>query len=339
MMRPPELEQPADQSTGKPPARSFAPSVWASGAATGAALTGAFWLSGTLVPTELPAYASSPLQITGMALMLILIPTYFVVAGQLAPKRSLELVHQLRPQIPDPEAADDAAAAIANSLRRVWVPGLLGGLVLGLFNTNPIHALTQSSSPAVEISISLGQLVLWMIVGLTLGMRFVSARAFSGLGALVDFDLFQLERLRPLAKSGMVDVALVAGALALTPIQALDAEFRWYNYRFGLLVALPTGLVALLWPLWTIHRRIRLDKQVRIAELDRLIDASSSASTQSQLTQLESLLAHRDRVRDVRTWLLSTALISRVFFYLVIPPLAWAGAALVELMIDRLIAA
>ena len=56
------------------------------------------------------------------------------------------------------------------------------------------------------------------------------------------------------------------------------------------------------------------------------------------MQQLESLLAHRDRLREQSTWPLSTALVSRVFLYLIIPPLAWAGAALVELLVDRLIA-
>jgi hypothetical protein len=46
--------------------------------------------------------------------------------------------------------------------------------------------------------------------------------------------------------------------------------------------------------------------------------------------RLETLLAHRDRLRGARTRPLGTRLLSRALLYLVFPPLAWAGAALVE---------
>ena len=71
-----------------------------------------------------------------------------------------------------------------------------------------------------------------------------------------------------------------------------------------------------------------IDRQ--LAELAGVPPATPEASA-----RLETLLAHRDRLRAVRTWPLSTGLISRVLLYLVIPPLAWAGAAVVERMVDR----
>ena len=117
---------------------------------------------------------------------------------------------------------------------------------------------------------------------------------------------------------------------------ALDAEFRWGNYNFALAVAIPFSLTLLLWPLWSIHGRIRDEKQAHLSRIDGWIQAANSATTTEDILKLETLLAHRDRVQAQRTWLLSTDVVSRVFLYLIIPPLAWVGAAMVERLVDQL---
>ncbi|MBW2272246.1 MAG: hypothetical protein JRG96_03175 [Deltaproteobacteria bacterium] len=300
-------------------------------------LTAFYWASGALSPEELPEYARSKRQIIGMALMLIAMPSYLLAAGFVAQRRSLELVEGLRPQLPEARFADDALAAIRGGLARSWRYGVAVGIVFGLLNSQPIHAIVDSRAPAIDISIALGQMLLWLLAGLLLGVRVTSARAFDRMGEVVRFELFQIHELRPLARSGSLDVLMIAGALALSPLQALDAEFRWYNYRFALLISIPAALVLLLWPLRSVHRRISVEKQGRLAQLEALIHAARDRATLEGVLQLETLLAHRDRLRDQKTWPLSTALISRVLLYLVIPPLAWAGAALVEKGVDWLI--
>jgi hypothetical protein len=206
-----------------------------------------------------------------------------------------------------------------------------------LLNTNPIYALTKSAVPAIEISISFGQLLLWLIIGLLLSHRWVAARSFSRLGEVVTFDLFQLDRLRPLARSGMIDVLVIAGALAMSPLQSLDAEFRWYNYRAALVVAIPTALFLLLTPLRSVHRRISDEKRRQLAQIDALVGEADRGGSPAALQSFETLLAHRQRLRGQRTWPLDTALLSRLFVYLIIPPLAWAGAAVVERVVTRML--
>ena len=312
--------------------------------ATGAAclllLTVLFWTSGALWPTELPDYASSSRQITGMVMMLILLPAYLLVAAFVTQRRSLDLVEQLEPLLPDPRHALDAREAIRNGLKRTWRAAAAIGLVMGLFNAQPIYALTESSAPSIDITIALGQLFMWLIVGLLGGQRALAAHSFSRLGEVVEFDLFQLDRLRPLARSGMVDALVIAGALAMSPLQALDAEFRWYNYSFGLMVSIPATLFLLVWPMRSVHRRIRVEKQRQLSRVNALIQAARGGATQENsqedILRFETLLAHRERLRDQRTWPFSTALMSRLFIYLIIPPLAWAGAAVVEVIVARL---
>jgi hypothetical protein len=299
-------------------------------------LTGLFWSTGTLAPQVVPSWARSSLQITGMALMLILLPAYIVAALFVASRRSLDLVDQPRPQIRLAEDADVAAAAIRDALKTSWLVGAVVGVAMGLFNTTLLVS-PESPTLGIEFSLSFGQLLLWLLVGLLLGARFQCARAFSRLGEVVDLELFHLDRLRPLARSGMIDVVAIALGLALTPLQALDAEFHWYNYRFALLIMVPTALLLLFWPLLSVHRRIHSEKQRQLAHVDELVREARRANTRDEVLKLETLLAHRDRLREQRTWPLSTALLSRLVLYLIIPPLAWAGAAVVEVFVERVL--
>jgi hypothetical protein len=300
-------------------------------------MTTLYWLSGTLSPDALPQYAHSSRQITGMALMLIGMPAYLIAMGIVARRRSLELVEQLRPLLPAPSVANDAQEAIRSALKQSWPIGTAIGLTMGLLNTNPIFALTESRVPAIDVSLSLGQLLLWCIIGLLLAQRTVTARAFSRLGEVVSFELFRLDRLRPLARAGTIDILVIAGALALSPLQSLDAEFRWYNYSFALAVAIPAAFFLLLWPLRTVHRRIREEKLQQLARVEASIDAVDRSDAPDDIARFESLLAHRERLRRLRTWPLGTALMSRLVVYLIIPPLAWAGAAVVEMFVNRLL--
>lgn len=295
-----------------------------------------YWQIGALSPEALPQYANTPRQILGMALMLTLLPAYIPLAAWLGQRRSLALAEELRPQLPDPSAADAVHEAVRSGLRRHWAKALALGIAMGLLNTNPLEAL-RDPAPGLAIALSLGQMVLWSLVGLLFAVRVPVSSAFRRLAEVVPLDVLRPEQQKPISQAGLTDIAIIAGALLLTPLQSLDAEFRWFNYQFGLLIALPSAAFLLLWPLQPIHRRNRADRDRRLVAIDRQLAelAGVPPATPEASARLETLLAHRDRLRAVRTWPLSTGLISRVLLYLVIPPLAWAGAAVVERMVDR----
>jgi hypothetical protein len=267
--------------------------------------------------------------------MLIALPPYFLAMRIFAQRRTLELIDELEPLLTDRQHAADARQKIRTSLRRSWPFGLGIGLAMGLFNANPIYALTRSATPWVDIPIASGQVLLWMLIGLFACQRFVTARSIERLGAVVEFDLFRLDRLKPMVRAGLVDVLVIAGALAFAPLQSLDAEFRSYNYSFALAVAIPAAFALLVLPLRSIHLRIRCEKQRQLARVDELISEASRDDAIGDVVRFETLLAHRTRVADQPTWPISTALLSRLVVYLVIPPIAWVGAAIVETIVTR----
>jgi hypothetical protein len=300
-------------------------------------LIAGFWSTGTLAPDRIPNYASSRREIIGMALMLIALPSYFAAAAVVIRRHSLALIESLRSQVArsaDIDAARDSLRG-GGSWQNTWLPGAALGLVMGSLNTSIFEALEDTGALAVHLAISLGQILLWLTIGLFFAVRMNAARTFRRLGDLVELDLFAVDRLQPLARSGLADVMVIAGAVAFTPLQSLDAGFRWYNYQFGLGVAIIASTILLLWPLFSIHRRIRSEKAKQLEVINGLIASVQREDRVESVARLETLLSHRDRIRDLRTWPLSTNLLSRFFLYLIIPPLAWVGAALVERFVDR----
>ena len=55
------------------------------------------------------------------------------------------------------------------------------------------------------------------------------------------------------------------------------------------------------------------------------------------MNTLEVLLQRRERVSNAATWPIDVGFLQRFLFYIIIPPLAWVGAALVEFVIDGFI--
>jgi len=298
-------------------------------------LTSLFWLSGALWPSVLPDHATSRREVIGMSLMLILMPTYFVITGFVLQRRSIDLIDQIRMLLPDPRYAHEARERIRGALtKRIGIGLILGG-AMGLSNANLYYAFFESSTRSIDITTALAQLALWTMIGIVLCQRLVVARCFGRLGEVIRFELFQLERLKLFARSGLNDVLLIAGAVALSPLQSLDAEFRWYNYSFALMVAFPAAVTLVILPMWHLHRRIADEKAKQLGGVEDRIAAAYGDEASKDLRRFEALLAHRDRLRDQSTWPFSTAFVSRFVAYLVIPPIAWAGAALVEQVVTN----
>ena len=148
-------------------------------------------------------------------------------------------------------------------------------------------------------------------------------------------DLLATDRLAPFARAGMLGVFLTMGGLAITPLQALDAQFRLENYLWAIIFALPAAATLLLLPMWGIHRRLQEEKAHALGEIDAAIDAADHGLDDAALNRLNALTMRRTLLKGVHEWPLDVKAVTRVGFYLIIPPLAWVAAALVEMALER----
>ncbi|MBL6691279.1 MAG: hypothetical protein ISP91_12890, partial [Pseudomonadales bacterium] len=75
-------------------------------------------------------------------------------------------------------------------------------------------------------------------------------------------------------------------------------------------------------------------RQEQLDELNRLIREASKSLSPDDVHQLEVLLQRRERVSSAPTWPADVSTFQRFLLYIIIPPLAWVGAALVELVVE-----
>jgi len=272
----------------------------------------------------------TPRRYWGMALTYALISSYFLLCLPYQWRRSRDALSGLH-----------AAGTIEQPDFQRLTPGSASqqltftvGFLFGLTQYPDLLELPSYGELALPLSVmAVGNGFVWALAFWVIGQRLQAAREVSRPGRRARIDLYALERVRPFARLALVDVLVVMGAIAFMPLQSLDAEFRWDNYSIGLAVALPTALLMLVLPLWGVHRSLLGARTLRLNELQIQLDRAD----RSDLAGLELLLAHRERVRGVHTWPLDLRLFGRALFYLVIPPLAWVGAALVESLVDGLL--
>ena len=165
-----------------------------------------------------------------------------------------------------------------------------------------------------------------------LSWRIPASLSLVRFGRGLTLDIYRLEAVRPLARISTGDLLTTMGALGLSTLQSLDAQIRIDNYAPGFIVAGISGMLLFLLPLWGVRANIIERKARRMTEIDAALDKVPNGDLQ----QLELLHAHRDRVRQISNWPIDLQIVTRIFAYVIIPPLAWVAAALVENAIDAL---
>lgn len=279
---------------------------------------------------------SSVPQLWGTILTYCLIPAYLMASVVYLRRGHLDTVRAVTLTGPASVAAgapnrnlDSAGKDLPGWI--VWIT-VVGGVIFGIAQYDFVRFGSMTLvNPWLDLSLIVCNAFTWVVVFVVVAIRVHDALIIHRLGSRVSVDVYQLERLKPFGRSAIRDVLVVMGALALMPLQALDAEFRWVNYQYGLLIGLAAATLFFLLPQTGVRRAIESAKADRIGTLQRQIDAAD----RSDVATLEALVAHRDRIRQLSSWPLDLSLVSRVAVYLVIPPLAWVGAAVVEDVVQR----
>ena len=286
------------------------------------------YVSTGLIDTEASTLGfSSQMHLIGMMLLMTLMPMWLLGCFIVTQRHSLAMARRLDASL---------AQSILNFPKRQVLLGFGGGLVYALAFNVPLHQINLVlAGNGAMISIFIGQLMVWMCVGFLLSLRLYVGTLFYQLGKTIKISIFEQSSLEPFARVGMLDVAIVVGGLAIVVVQSIDAQFRVENYATALLVAVPAGTALLVRPMWSLHRRLAKRKKKLLEEVCLQVEMASEQSSAADMAVLESLLQRRDRIKAIHTWPLDVAIWRRLFFYVLIPPLAWSGAALVEVVIDK----
>jgi len=190
-------------------------------------------------------------------------------------------------------------------------------------------------SPA-ELAIVTGTALTWLFVTIVVAALLDNAVLLARLACHVRVQLLDPQRLRPFASVAVISTLAIIGAQAAFPIMNLDGEIPAEAYVPGLLATgVPMLLLAAL-PVWPVHRRIATAKRDALGRLQRDIDALAPTGTPlpDDLPALSPLLTYRRELLAVSEWPFDLGVMARLAFYLILPPLTWVGAALIENVVN-----
>lgn len=315
---------------------------WLLGAALLVSLLGMFWASGIFGP---PDQRGGPEASWSAALFFAVIIAYIVpVVGYIC-GRTLTALDALRPVLAVEEERLEAwRASVYRKPARwfVWVMSI--GLVSGA-----AHNLVLFEGPAVLVDSALtsaptlatvaGTALTWLVTTLSIATLLDNAILLGRCARHATVDLLDTTRLRPFAAVAVSSTLAIIGAQAAFPIMSLQSDVSAAAFWPGLLAtAVPMlGLAAL--PVWPIHRRIAAAKHEALEAVRGEIRALSPADPRdgAALRTLAPLLAYRRELIAVSEWPFDVGVMTRLALYLVIPPLTWVGAALIENAVDALL--
>ncbi len=242
----------------------------------------------------------------------------------------------------------DIAAAEAAKLRRKisakpapWLTvNTLGGVIAWLLQSRLLAGSLENMGRSItgtptEMVMAVGPLFVWLFLTCAVHALVDNARLFRKLTALVQIDLLDTRRLNPFGRMAVSSTLMVIGAMALFPIMWLGPSTDIWTTVPGLIPTTAALVFLFLAPIWPIHQALR---GIKRSELDRVqgeINAiRGNGGSVQDYVRLTPLLAYRREIASTPEWPFDLSIVARFGLYLIIVPLTWIGAALIENLVD-----
>lgn len=290
-------------------------------------------LTGAIYPEQnIEPWGENPLEITGAILMLSIMPSYLAMCFLVVNRANNATFKMLAGKI-----SEEIVSSMRYRYTKFWPLSVVLFLAFGfVYNIGWTGIRLEYGDPLFYISIAtlMGHLALWITVGITIFIAIHEGLAFHKLGKLVPIDLYNLDELNGFGRASLNSFLMVVGALAITTVQSIDQVFRLGNYINALIVTVPTVCVLVPLPVWSLHRRIKLEKSKLVSAVSEKISEAPRELQGDDLHALNALMQRREDVQKLRSWPMDLTIVSRFALYIFIPPLAWTGAALMEVFLD-----
>ncbi len=219
---------------------------------------------------------------------------------------------------------------------------LLAGSIAGCLQ-NIILVVTSelSSLNYLDWFFMMVTIFLWCLMSTVISALNSNALRFGELAARTTIDLLAPRQLNPYAQVAVYSTLALIGAQASFPLLFLEDDFNEIAILPGFFAIFIPMIFIFLVPLLPVRRRVKVQKRQSLEQIQARIERITQAKNQfdldaEQLGQLHALLNLRAEIAKVPEWPFDSPVIVRLLIYLIIPPLTWVGAALIERMVDSL---
>lgn len=306
-----------------------------------AVLLGSFWACGVFSQDA----ASAPDASYGPAIFFSVIIAYIVPVFGYISQRTMAAIDLLSPTLEvEPAVVEGWRRRVYQKPLRwcviVTTIGLMSGIGHNLLlYASPAALVAQISSSLAAASVAAGTLLIWLVFTTVLAALLDNALLLNRLARRARVQLFDSRSLQPFATVAVISTLAIIGAQAAFPIMTIEGGMEPLAFIPGLLATgIPLLLLAAL-PVWPVHRRLRDHKRAILADLDRRIRVLPLPDPEQpeSFEPLVPLLAYRREVAQAPEWPFDVGVLARLGLYLIIPPLTWVGAALIENVVDALL--
>ncbi len=223
-----------------------------------------------------------------------------------------------------------------NSL--VLMLGLSAGLVHNWLLWPPLDFAGLLGYPFGLMSI-LSTMLVWVSMTTVIAALLDNARLFNRLAKQAEINVLNPKSLTPFASIAVSSTLAIIGAQAAFPALIYGSDMNQLAFVPGLIATGIPMLLMFFLPIWPVHQRLIEAKRAELesvsAEINRLPHPRENEPRNYQ--SLNPLLIYRREITQMSEWPFDTSVMGRLALYLIIPPLTWVGAALIENLVDAAI--
>jgi hypothetical protein len=191
----------------------------------------------------------------------------------------------------------------------------------------------------VDAVLVLGPLCVWLTMTAAMSALLQNALAVRRLVSHLSVDILEPSSYTPIGSMAVTSTLVVLGAMALLSIMWLGGPMNWWTTLPALAVFTPLIVLLLLLPVWPLHRRLVEQRQAAIAAAQSALREHRAGSAQSEaaMSGQAAALSFRREVSRLPVWPFDVGAVTRLVSYAVIVPMTWAGAALIEMLVNVLL--
>jgi hypothetical protein len=277
---------------------------------------------------------------TSVALFFAILLAYIVPVHHLIVQRSLIALDRLNGLLPDDSELAATCRQRVLFKSPLWqVLVLSAGLGAGLAHNALLLAgedlLTALKTP-VNLLTMVITLVIWLVMTATISSLVQIAAIFKHLASEVRIDPLNTGGLTPFGSVAVSSTLAMIGAQAAFPLLIAGSDSHWTSFVPGLVATGVPMIFLFLLPVLPVHRRIVTTKREMLARVNDDM-APYKTLQRPDYPGLEPLLVYRREILEASEWPFDTSVMGRLALYLIIPPLTWIGAALIEILVDTAI--
>lgn len=250
----------------------------------------------------------------------------------------------LAPYLGSPERLAELHAAIDNRPLGWVVSTTLVSVGLWLVQSRLLAGSWESMWPQITSGYAplvfiLGPLFVWLTMIVAMSALVQNALMFRRLVPELASDVFEPNTYLPIGRMAATSTLVALGGMALMSVMWLGGPIDWWTTLPALAIFSPLVLLLLLVPVWPMHRKLLSQRQKARDEAQRAVRASrsSGAGGEASMVDLAAALAMRREVAELPVWPFDVNTVARFLGYALIIPLTWAGAALIEMLVNALL--